>query len=134
MSSSPRTCSSTKWSARTRTAASSASTARPESASRVSGIAHAISARKSALPPPSTRPRTKARCTSDAMGPLGFTFLITVAVGGVAYVFLYPLLSGEKRVEQRMRDVSDHGEVRRTRKAVDPASNRRQAVEDTLKQ
>ena len=70
------------------------------------------------------------------MGPLAFTFLITVAVGGVAYVFLYPLLSGEKRVEQRMRDISsDQGEVRRARKsAVDPAVTRRQAVEDTLKQ
>jgi tight adherence protein B len=68
------------------------------------------------------------------MGPLGFTFLITVAVGGIAYVFLYPLLSGEKRVEQRMRDVSDQGEVRRTRKTADPATSRRQGVEDTLKQ
>jgi tight adherence protein B len=55
------------------------------------------------------------------LGPLAFTFLITVAVGGVAYVFLYPLLSGEKRVEQRMRDISsDQGEVRRARKTVDP--------------
>jgi tight adherence protein B len=68
------------------------------------------------------------------MGPLGFTFLTTVAVGGVAYVFLYPLLSGEKRAEQRMRDVSDQGEGRRIRKTVDPATSRRQAVEDTLKQ
>jgi tight adherence protein B len=69
------------------------------------------------------------------LGPLAFTFLITVAVGGVAYVFLYPLLSGEKRVEQRMRDIStDQGEVRRTRKTVDPAVTRRQVVEDTLKQ
>jgi tight adherence protein B len=69
------------------------------------------------------------------LGPLAFTFLITVAVGGVAYVFLYPRLSGEKRVEQRMRDISsDQGEVRRARKTVDPAATRRQVVEDTLKQ
>jgi len=69
------------------------------------------------------------------IGPLAFTFLITVAVGGVAYVFLYPLLSGEKRVEQRMRDVSaDQGGVRRALKSVDPAVTRRQVVEDTLKQ
>jgi tight adherence protein B len=69
-------------------------------------------------------------------GPLAFTFLTTVAVGGVAYVFLYPLLSGEKRVEQRMRDIStDQGEVvRRSRKVVDPAATRRQLVEDTLKE
>jgi tight adherence protein B len=69
------------------------------------------------------------------LGPVAFTFLITVAVGGVAYVFLYPLLSGEKRVEQRMRDISaDQVEARRTRKTVDPAVTRRQLVEDTLKQ
>ncbi len=67
--------------------------------------------------------------------PFAFTFLITIAVGGVAYVFLYPLLSGEKRVEQRMRDISsDQGEARRARKVVDPAVGRRAAVEDTLKQ
>jgi len=69
------------------------------------------------------------------IGPFAFTFLITVAVGGIAYVFLYPLLSGEKRVEQRMRDISaDQGGVRRARKSVDPAVTRRQVVEDTLKQ
>ena len=69
------------------------------------------------------------------IGPFAFTFLITVAVGGIAYVFLYPLLSGEKRVEQRMRDISaDQGGVRRALKSVDPAVTRRQVVEDTLKQ
>jgi tight adherence protein B len=69
------------------------------------------------------------------LGPLAFAFLTVVAVGGVAYVFIYPFLSGEKRVEQRMRDISaDQGEVRRTRKTVDPVATRRQAVEDTLKQ
>jgi tight adherence protein B len=69
------------------------------------------------------------------LGPLFFTFLTTVAVGGVAYVFLYPLLSGEKRVEQRMRDIStEQGEVRRTRRVADPAVARRQLVEDTLKE
>ena len=69
------------------------------------------------------------------LGPLAFAFLTVIAVGGVAYVFIYPFLSGEKRVEQRMRDISaDQGEVRRTRKTVDPVATRRQAVEDTLKQ
>ena len=32
--------------------------------------------------------------------------LAAIAVGGVAYVFLLPLLSGEKRAEQRMKDVA----------------------------
>jgi len=69
------------------------------------------------------------------LGPVALMFLVTVAVGGVAYVFIYPLLSGEKRVEQRMRDIStEGGEVRRARRTVDPVASRRQAVEDTLKQ
>jgi tight adherence protein B len=69
------------------------------------------------------------------LGPVALMFLVTVAVGGVAYVFIYPLLSGEKRVERRMRDIStEGGEVRRARRTIDPVASRRQAVEDTLKQ
>ncbi|HLL26713.1 MAG TPA: type II secretion system F family protein [Xanthobacteraceae bacterium] len=69
------------------------------------------------------------------LGSFAFPFLITVAVGGVAYVFIYPLLSGEKRVEQRMKDISsEQVETRRARRTVDPAASRRQAVEETLKQ
>jgi len=61
--------------------------------------------------------------------------LIAVAVGGVAYVFIYPMLSGERRVEQRMREVSTAEiETSRTRKVVDTGANRRQQVEDSLKQ
>ena len=32
----------------------------------------------------------------------------TVAIGGVAYVFLYPLLSGERKAEQRMQSVTKY--------------------------
>jgi tight adherence protein B len=80
--------------------------------------------------------KPKSRCGRKAMlSPTAMTFLVTVAVGGVAYVFLYPLLSGEKRAEQRMRGIANEGgEVRRARKAVDPVASRRAAVEDTLKQ
>jgi tight adherence protein B len=61
--------------------------------------------------------------------------LIAVAVGGVAYVFIYPLLSGERRVEQRMRDVSAAEiETRRARKPTDSGASRRQQVEESLKQ
>jgi tight adherence protein B len=61
--------------------------------------------------------------------------LIAVAVGGVAYVFLYPLLSGERRVAQRMRDASaSEVETRRSRKVADSSASRRQQVEDSLKQ
>jgi len=62
-------------------------------------------------------------------------FLVTVSVGGVAYVFIHPLLSGEKRVEKRMRDIaSDPVTVRAARKVPDAAASRRQQVEETLKQ
>lgn len=70
------------------------------------------------------------------MSPLVIALLSTVAVGGVAYVFLYPLLSGERRVEQRMKDITvAEIEEKRKRKSrnADPAASRRQQVEDSLK-
>ena len=33
-------------------------------------------------------------------------FLASVAIGGVAWVFLYPMLSGERKAEQRMQSVA----------------------------
>lgn len=69
------------------------------------------------------------------MGSLAFAFLITVAVGGVIYVFVYPMLSGERRVEQRMKDISaDDITARRKAKTADTGANKRQQVEDMLKQ
>jgi tight adherence protein B len=69
-------------------------------------------------------------------GTLPIAFLAAVAVGGVAYVFLLPLLSGEKRVEQRMKEVAQAETVtRKVRNAKpDVATSRRQQVEETLKQ
>ena len=69
------------------------------------------------------------------MSSLAFAFLITVAVGGVIYVFIYPMISGEQRVEERMRGISaDEIQAKRGRKPNDSSSARRQQVEDTLKQ
>ncbi|HRF08634.1 MAG TPA: type II secretion system F family protein [Xanthobacteraceae bacterium] len=69
------------------------------------------------------------------MSSIAFAFLITVAVGGVVYVFIYPMISGEKRVEERMRGISaDEIQAKRGRKPTDSSSARRQQVEDTLKQ
>jgi len=69
------------------------------------------------------------------MSSLAFAFLITVAVGGVVYVFIYPMISGEKRVEQRLKEISvDEIQAKRGRKTADATSSRRQQVEDTLKQ
>src|SRR4029079_10244017 len=58
--SSPRTCSSTTWLARTPTATSSVGTSPPASDARNSGIAPAITARTSGSPPRSTRPKSPA--------------------------------------------------------------------------
>jgi tight adherence protein B len=67
-------------------------------------------------------------------GPLTIAILATVAVGGVAYVLLYPLLSGDARAEKRKREITvAEIEVRRARKVPDAAASRRQQIEETLK-
>jgi tight adherence protein B len=67
-------------------------------------------------------------------GPLAIAALATLAVGGVAYVFIYPLLSGEARVEKRMRGIAAADiDERRARKVSDQSASRRQQIEDTLK-
>lgn len=70
------------------------------------------------------------------LGTIPIAFLAAVAVGGVAYVFLLPLLSGEKRAEQRMKDVAQAETVTRKVRSSKPdtATSRRQQVEETLKQ
>jgi tight adherence protein B len=65
---------------------------------------------------------------------LAMFFLGTVAAGGVAWVFLYPLLSGERQAEQRQALVTRADQT--TRKAAaarGPAKSRREQVEDSLK-
>jgi tight adherence protein B len=59
-------------------------------------------------------------------------FLVTVAIGGVVYVFLYPSLSGERKVEQRVQSVA--GAEPLARVARGPQKSRRDVVESTLKE
>jgi len=68
------------------------------------------------------------------LGTMAVVFLVTLSVGGVAYVFIHPFLSGEKRVEKRMREISSDGAVTRVARKPDSATSRRQQVEETLKQ
>lgn len=69
------------------------------------------------------------------MSSMAFAFMITVSVAGVLYVFVYPLISGEKRAEQRLKEISvDEIQAKRSKKTADSSSTRRQQVEDTLKQ
>lgn len=58
-------------------------------------------------------------------------FLATAAIGGVVYVFLYPLLSGERKAEQRMQSVA--GTTSTTRTTRGPQKSRRDVIESTLK-
>ncbi len=63
---------------------------------------------------------------------LALAFLAATAVGGLAWVFLYPLLSGEKKAEARRASVSRAEPVaRQTDKAQ---RSRREQVEGSLKE
>ncbi|MFA6265678.1 MAG: type II secretion system F family protein [Pseudolabrys sp.] len=66
------------------------------------------------------------------MGSLPIFFLAAIAVGGVAYVFLYPILSGEKKAEQRVANVARSEPIARTTRG--PQKSRRDSVESTLKE
>ncbi|HEY1153894.1 MAG TPA: type II secretion system F family protein [Pseudolabrys sp.] len=66
------------------------------------------------------------------MQPLALFFLVTVAIGGIAWVFLYPILSGEKKAEQRRANVAK-AEPAVTRQ-VRGQKSRRDSVEGTLRE
>ena len=40
------------------------------------------------------------------MQAYGLFFLVAFAIGGVAWVFVYPILSGERNAEKRMKSVT----------------------------
>jgi len=63
---------------------------------------------------------------------LSLAFLATVAVGGVAWVFIYPLLSGEKKAESRRASVAKPEPVS-NRQIEKTQRSRREQVENTLK-
>jgi tight adherence protein B len=57
--------------------------------------------------------------------------LASVAIGGLAYVFLYPILSGERKAAQRLQNVASTEPT--SRAARGPQKSRRDAVESTLR-
>jgi tight adherence protein B len=66
------------------------------------------------------------------MQMLALAFLAATAIGGLAWVFLYPLLSGEKKAEARRASVSKAEPVaRQTDKAQ---RSRREQVEGSMKE
>ncbi len=61
----------------------------------------------------------------------GLFFLVAFAIGGIAWVFLYPFLSGERKAQQRMASLArPEPTARPTRAAQKP---RREQIEGTLK-
>jgi tight adherence protein B len=63
---------------------------------------------------------------------LAVSFLAMTAVGGVAWVFLYPILSGERHAEKRKDSVARAQPAARA--ARGPQKSRREQVEESLKE
>jgi tight adherence protein B len=66
------------------------------------------------------------------MQPLAVFFLAAVAMGGVAWVFVYPILSGERTAEKRMASVAKAEPAARVSRGQQ--RSRRDSVEATLKE
>ena len=65
------------------------------------------------------------------MQAYGLFFLVALAIGGVAWVFVYPILSGERKTEQRMASVARSEPVARQTRT---APKTRRDIEGTLKE
>jgi tight adherence protein B len=65
---------------------------------------------------------------------LALSFLAAAAIGGIAWVFLYPILSGERQAEKRKQSVAKVGSTLPARTARNPQKSRREQVEGTLKE
>jgi tight adherence protein B len=68
------------------------------------------------------------------MGAYGLFFLVAVAIGGVVWVFVYPILSGERKTERRMASVARSEPMAARPAARTAQKSRREQVEGTLKE
>jgi len=67
------------------------------------------------------------------MQSLALFSLVAIAIGGVAWVFLYPILSGERQAERRRASVAQNApQTMRVARGTQRA--RREQVEDTLRE
>jgi tight adherence protein B len=64
--------------------------------------------------------------------PMMMAILATVSVGGIAWVFVYPLLSGERNVERRVASAAQAQPVQRSVRTNQ--RSRREQVEESLKE
>jgi len=60
--------------------------------------------------------------------------LVMLAMGGVVWVFIYPHLSGERHAEKRLASIAKSEPITRTSTARIGQKNRREQVEETLKE
>jgi len=60
--------------------------------------------------------------------------LVALAIGGVAWVFIYPILSGERKAERRMASVAKSEPIAARRQSRAVQKSRREQVEGTLKE
>jgi tight adherence protein B len=66
---------------------------------------------------------------------LAIAFLAAVSVGGLFYVFIYPIVSGEAKAEKRRESFSTGAAQRRASERIaDVSANRKKAVADSLKE
>jgi tight adherence protein B len=84
------------------------------------------------MPPKRPTATAGADDKDSSMNALPVAFLAAVAVGGVAYVFIYPLLSGERTAQKRRAMVARPEKVQRN--ARQQQRSRRESIESTLKQ
>src|SRR2546425_5200266 len=126
-------CSCTTWSAKTRTARSSGGTARPGSDVRGSGSGRDITAKRSGLQPRSTPPKSSRRREgSMSIQALALAFRAATAIGGLAWVFIYPSLSGERKAESRRASIARTDAP--ARQVEKTQRSRREQVEGSLKE
>jgi tight adherence protein B len=67
------------------------------------------------------------------MQTLAMFAMVAIAIGGIAYVFIYPLLSGERKIEARRASVT-RAEPASARVSRTQQRSRREQVEETLKE
>jgi tight adherence protein B len=67
------------------------------------------------------------------MNMIALFFLVSVAIGGVVWVFIYPILSGEKKAEARRESVTRAAPVVRATAVARSQKSRREQVEGSLK-
>ena len=68
------------------------------------------------------------------MQMIALFFLAAASIGGVTWVFIYPILSGERQAEQRQERVVRAEPVARATNSRNTPKVRREQIEDTLKE